>query len=110
MDIASLMQMAEKLQKEIGSNQEAATKLKVTGEAGGGLVRVVLNGRYEAVEVKLDPKAVNPAELQLLEDLVRAAFNQASARVMEEIQRKVGSFASNLGLDPSMLSSLIPKP
>ncbi len=110
MDISSLMQMAEKLQKELGSSQEAAAKARVTGEAGGGLVRVVLNGRYEAVEVKLDPKVVNPQELQLLEDLVRAAYNQASARVMEEIQRRVGSFASNLGLDPSVLSSLMPKP
>jgi DNA-binding YbaB/EbfC family protein len=110
MDISSLMQMAEKLQKEIGSNQEAATKLRVTGEAGGGLVRVVLNGRYEAIEVKLDPKAVNPQELQLLEDLVRAAYNQASARVMAEIQSRVGSFASNLGIDPSVLNSFIPKP
>jgi nucleoid-associated protein EbfC len=110
MDIANLMQMAEKLQKEIGSNTEAATKLRVSGEAGGGLVRVVLNGRYEVVEVKLDPKAVNPQELQLLEDMVRAAYNQASARVMAEIQQRVGSFASNLGLDPSVLSSFMPKP
>jgi nucleoid-associated protein EbfC len=110
MDISALMQMAEKLQKEIGSSHEAAAKTRVTGEAGGGLVRVVLNGRYEALEVRIDPKAVNAQELQLLEDLVRAAYNQASARVMAEIQQKVGSFASNLGLDPSVLGSLIPKP
>jgi nucleoid-associated protein EbfC len=110
MDISALMQMAEKLKREIGHSQEEAARIRVNGEAGGGLVQVVLNGRYEAVEVHIDPKAINAQERQLLEDLVRAAINQASGRVLQEIQRTVGGFASSLGLDPAVLSSFIPKP
>ena len=109
MDFSALMQISEKLRQELQRSQEEAQRARVTGEAGGGLVRVVLNGRYEAVEVTIDPKATSGDDRRLLEDLVRAAINQASARVSAEMQGRVGSFASSLGVDPTLLSSLVGK-
>lgn len=108
-DLSAMMQMAEKLQRELGVSQSDAQAARVTGEAGGGLVRVVLNGRYEAVEVHIDPKTLAGGDRQLVEDLVRAAFNQASTRVMEELQKRVANVAQGMGVDLGALSSMLPK-
>lgn len=107
-DLSAMMQMAEKLQRELGVSQNEAQATRVTGEAGGGLVRVVLNGRYEAVEVHIDPKAY-AGDRQLVEDLVRAAFNQASGRVMDDLQKRVSNVAQGLGVDLGALGAILPK-
>ncbi|OGQ81500.1 MAG: nucleoid-associated protein, YbaB/EbfC family [Deltaproteobacteria bacterium RIFOXYA12_FULL_58_15] len=101
MDIANLMQMATQVREQLANSQEAAARLRVTGEAGGGMARVVLTGKYEAVEVSLDPKLMESSDKALIEDLVRAAFNQAANKVAEELRQKMGNFAQGLGVDLS---------
>ena len=103
MDLSNIMQMANQLREQFARNQAEAAKTRVTGEAGGGMVRVVLNGRYEALEVVVDPQLLASGDRALLEDLLRAAFNQASSRVAEDLRQRMGSFAQGLGVDLSAL-------
>lgn len=101
MDMNELMKAAGQLQQQLKDAQSKAETLKVTGESGGGMVKVTLNGRYEVLEVSIDPTASGDREL--LEDLLRAAFNQASAQVGEKLQGSLGSMAQGLGVDLSKL-------
>ena len=99
MDLANIMELAKSVKEQLDNAQRESANLRVRGEAGGGLVAVVVNGRYEVLEVHIDPKAVDPSDLKLLEDLVRAATNQALANVGEALKSRVGSLASGLGFD-----------
>jgi len=108
MDIKALMNMAQKMQSQLTEAQSDAAKILHTGEAGAGMVRVVLNGRYEAVEVKIEPAATQ--DVALLEDLLRAAFNQASTKVAGGLQESLGGVAKGAGIDlSSIMSSFTPK-
>ena len=73
MDIQYLMRQAKKLEKAMADAREKLGELTVDAEAGGGLVKVQLNGKCELVRLSVDPKAVDPGDLALLEDLVKAA-------------------------------------
>ena len=75
MDIQYLMRQAKKLEKAMADAREKLSELSVEAEAGGGLVRVQLNGKCEVTRLAIDPKAVDPADLAMLEDLVAAAVN-----------------------------------
>lgn len=97
MDLSNLMQMANQLREQLTQAQSKAGEQLVTTEAGGGMVRVVMNGRHELVELKIDAAAAK--DLHLLEDLVRAAVNQASARVGEALKNQMGDVAQSMGVD-----------
>ena len=103
--IAGLMQQAQKMQQDMQKAQEELAQMEVTGQAGGGMVKAVMNGRHELVELKIDPKAVDPTDIQLLEDLIRAAVNQAASGVAAGVQNQLGSMAQGLGID---LSAFMP--
>jgi DNA-binding YbaB/EbfC family protein len=75
MDIQYLMRQAKKLEKAMADAREKLSELSVDAEAGGGLVKVQLNGKCELVRLAIDPKAVDPADVAMLEDLVVAAVN-----------------------------------
>jgi DNA-binding YbaB/EbfC family protein len=77
MDIQYLMKQAKKLEKAMADAREKLSELSVDAEAGGGLVKVQLNGKCEVTKLSIDPKAVDPAEVAMLEDLVSAAINAA---------------------------------
>lgn len=85
--------------------QEAQKKLKetvVTGSAGGGMVSVTLNGEFQVKDVSIAPEAVDPDDVQMLQDLIRAAHNDAAARVREELQSNLSSLAGGLNIPPGM--------
>ena len=75
MDIQYLMRQAKKLEKAMADAREKLSELSVDAEAGGGLVKVQLNGKCELVRIAIDPKAVDPADVAMLEDLIVAAVN-----------------------------------
>ena len=104
MNIADLMQTAGKLKEQMQQAQERAAKVTAHGEAGAGMARVVVNGRFEVLEVKIDPSIVSSTEVGLLEDMVRAATNQAIARVREALKGDMGEVMSNMGLDLDLSS------
>lgn len=87
MDVQYLMKQARKLEKAMADARASLGDLAVDGESGGGLVRLTLNGRCEVVRLAIDPKAIDPAEPALLEDLVTAAFNATVARAREAADR-----------------------
>ncbi len=103
MDFSNLAQLANQLRDQLSQSQSEAANTKVTGEAGGGMVRVVLNGKYEVVELTIEPKVFEDGDRALAEDLIRAAFNQASTKVASELRQRMGNLAQSLGVDLAAL-------
>ncbi len=94
MDIQYLMKQARKLEKAMADAREKLGEIIVEAESGGGLVKVTMNGRCEVVKLAIDPKAIDPAERSMLEDLVTAAVNagaeKARAAADEAMQKATG--------------------
>ncbi len=97
-NIAQLMQQAQKLQENMKRAQQELAELEVTGQAAGGLVEVVMSGRNEVRQVRIDPEALDDKEM--LEDLVAAAFNDAVNRVRQASEEKLSGMAGGLPLPP----------
>ena len=77
-------EMQEKLQKELA-------ELRVEGTSGGGMVSVTLDGQKNMISIRLDPEVVNKDDVEMLQDLIIAGFNDASAKVDEHMSQKLGS-------------------
>ena len=99
-NIAQLMQQAQKMQENLQRVQEEIAGIEVTGSAGGGMVTVVLTGRKECRTVRIDPSVLSDPEMA--EDLVAAAFNDASNRVDAESQQRMGAATAGMSLPPGM--------
>ena len=99
-NIAQLMQQAQKMQENMQRAQEELAQLEVTGNAGGGLVAVTLSGRMECRKLRIDPSAAS--DLEMLEDLVAAAFNDAVNKVNAASQEKMGAATAGMPLPPGM--------
>lgn len=93
--LAEMMRQAQQMQEQM--QQELAQKT-VVGEAGGGMVRVVVNGMLEVKSVKIERSVIDPSDPTLLEDLVRAAVSQAIAAAEEARLEHTKKMAGNLGL------------
>jgi DNA-binding YbaB/EbfC family protein len=90
-DLNAMMQEAQKMQEKLVQAQEAAKQQVVEGSSGGGMVTVTITGGLEVRKIKIDPSAVDPKDLAMLEDLIVAAFNQAITKAQEvqaEVMRK----------------------
>jgi hypothetical protein len=79
-DIQYLMRQAKKLEKAMADAKEQLGDVSVEAESGGGLVKIQMNGKCEVIRLAIDPKAVDPADKAMLEDLVSAAVNAAVER------------------------------
>lgn len=101
-DLLGLMSKAKEMQAKMQAMQEEMTSLEATGQSGGGLVTVVLSGKFEVKSLKIDPSLVKEGEGEILEDLVLAAFNDAKAKVEQAIQQKTQEMTSGLGLPPGL--------
>ena len=80
-------QMQEKLQKELA-------EMRVEGSSGGGMVTVVLDGTKSLVSLRIDPEVVNKEDVEMLQDLIIAAFNDAGSKVDESLSEKLGSLGA----------------
>ncbi|MEN1928585.1 YbaB/EbfC family nucleoid-associated protein [Luteimonas sp. MJ250] len=99
-NIAQLMQQAQKMQENLQKAQAELANIEVTGSAGGGMVTVTLTGRKECRKVRIDPSVL--ADPEMAEDLVAAAFNDASNKVDSESQAKMGAATAGMPLPPGM--------
>lgn len=99
-NIAQLMQQAQKMQENLQKAQEELAKLEVTGTAGAGMVSIVLTGTKECRSVRIDPSILSDQEM--VEDLVVAAFNDASNKVDAESKSKMGAATAGMPLPPGM--------
>jgi len=101
-DIRKIMKQAQQMQEQMQQMQEQLALEEVEGSAGGGMVVVRMNGRHEIVKVKIDPEVVDPQDIEMLEDLVAAACNDARAKVDEKVKEEMGKLTGGLGMPPGL--------
>jgi DNA-binding YbaB/EbfC family protein len=99
--IAGLMKQAQQMQENLKKAQEEIAGMEVEGQAGAGMVKVVMTGRHDVKRVSIDPSLMNE-DKDMLEDLIAAAVNDAVRRVEAATQEKMGALTSGLGLPPGM--------
>lgn len=91
-----LLKNAKAIQEQVGRIQEELSSVSVTGSSGGGIVKVSLNGKFELEAVTLDPVAVDPRDIPMLQDLIVAAHADASEKVKELLKQKLGPLAGGM--------------
>jgi nucleoid-associated protein EbfC len=96
LDLQQLMQQAQQIQEQLASAQEDLAAAEVTGSAGGGLVTVTMSGAGEVKSVKISPSAVDPEDVETLEDLVVAALQAAAEEQRQLTERTMGPLAGGL--------------
>jgi DNA-binding YbaB/EbfC family protein len=93
----SMMKQAQQMQQKL---QEQIAAIRVDASAGGGMVSVKMDGQKNVLSVKIDPEVAG--DVEMLQDMVMAAFNEAAKKVDEESQTKMGGMLGGLGLPPGM--------
>ena len=96
-NLQQLMKQAQKMQQQVADAQAELAEAELTGTAGGGLVTVTIKGTGEVSAIKIDPKAVDPDDVETLEDLVLAALHNATEAVRELTEQKMGPLTAGLG-------------
>jgi hypothetical protein len=99
--LGNILKQAQKMQEELQKSQEKMAQEEVTGESGGGLVKVTMNGRHEVKRIEIDATLMQD-DKEMLEDLVAAAVNAAVQRVGEKMQESMAGLTSGLQLPPGM--------
>jgi DNA-binding YbaB/EbfC family protein len=95
-NMGELLKQAQKIQEQVQKVQEGLVNLRAEGSAGGGMVTVVANGKNEILEVHIDPEVVDSDDVEMLEDLIAAASNQALQNVQELVNQEMGKVAGGL--------------
>ena len=93
----NLMKQAQKIQKQMEENQKALEEKEFTAAAGGGAVEVTISGKKEVVKVKLSEEVVDPDDIEMLEDLIVAATNEALRQVEEAAASAMSKLTGGLG-------------
>lgn len=96
-DMSALLAQAQQVQQQLMEAQEALANAEVHGQAGGGLVQVTVKGSGEIVGVRIDPKVVDPEDVETLQDLIVGALADAANEVTILAQSRLGPLASGLG-------------
>jgi nucleoid-associated protein EbfC len=103
-DPSKMMDMLKQAQEMQEQMQRELAAQKVEGSAGGGMVKVSVNGLLQVQRVSIDPRAVDKADVGTLEDLVRAALQQALQKVEELRVEQASKMAGGMGMPPGLLS------
>ncbi|HCC37086.1 MAG TPA: DNA-binding protein [Treponema sp.] len=93
-----ILKNAQKIQEQMGEFQDKLGALSVTGSAGGGMVEIDLNGKFEVTAVRISPEAAADGDTGMLQDLVMAAFTSGSEKIREEINRQMASMTGGLNI------------
>ncbi|MFH1129784.1 MAG: YbaB/EbfC family nucleoid-associated protein [Pseudomonadota bacterium] len=97
-NLNDLLQSAQKMQEQLGRVQAQLAKKTVEGSAGGGMVVVVVNGRQQLVSVRIDRQIVDPEDIEMLQDLVVAATNQALSKATELAQQEFAQVSGGFAI------------
>ena len=97
-----MKKVLEEAQRMKDEFQRDLSKMRILATAGGGAVTATVNGQKDLLELNIDPGVVDPSDIEMLQDPVVAAINEASRRVDEEIQQKLGGIMGGMGL-PGMM-------
>ena len=101
LDMSALLQQAQQMQEQLMQAQAEAAEQVVEGHAGGGVVTVEVSGGMDFRKVTIDPKAVDPNDVEMLEDLIVAAIRDAVSKVQELNQQALGGLGGLLGGSPA---------
>jgi DNA-binding YbaB/EbfC family protein len=100
--IAGLMKQAQQMQESLKRVQEELASLEVEGQAGAGMVKVVMTCRHDVKRVVIDPSLLGGEDKEMLEDLVAAAVNDAVRRVEAAIQERMSAVTAGMALPPGL--------
>ena len=98
-----MLKQLQQMQAKMAKIQEDLGNKTVTGTAGGGVVEVVANGHQKALSVTLKPEVIDPADVDMLQDLVLAAVNDAMDKARELASKEMGAVTAGIGLPPGLL-------
>ncbi|MEO0391618.1 MAG: YbaB/EbfC family nucleoid-associated protein [Pseudomonadota bacterium] len=101
-NLQQMMKQAQQAQAKMAAMQQEMEQMEVSGESGGGAVKVVMTGKGEARKIDIDPSIIDPEDKEVLEDLLVAAINQARGKAETEMQTRMADFAKEMGLPPGM--------
>lgn len=97
-NMGNMMKQMQKMQKEMLKAQEQLKEQTVEGTAGGGMVTVVMNGHKEVIDVQINQEVVDPDDVEMLQDLVLAAMNEALKQVDELVSKNMSKFTQGLNI------------
>jgi DNA-binding YbaB/EbfC family protein len=101
-NLGQMMKQAQQMQAKMAEMQAQLETVEMTGAAGGGLVQVTVGGKGDLRKVKLDKSLLDPNEIEVLEDLIVAAFNEAKTRVEAHVAQEMAKVTGGLQLPPGM--------
>ena len=101
-NLGQLMKQAQQVQQKMQDMQNQLADFAIEGAAGGGMVKVTLNGKSEVKRVKIEPSMMNPSDVEIVEDLIVAAFNDAKGKVEAYVQEEMKKITGGLQLPPGM--------
>ena len=93
-----ILKNAQKIQEQVGVFQEKLGSISATGSAGGGMVEIDINGKMEVLAVRIAPEALEGSDVEMLQDLVAAAFSSSLEKIKEAISKEVGGMAGSMGI------------
>jgi DNA-binding YbaB/EbfC family protein len=99
-NIGDMMRKAQDVQKRLGDMQENLSNTEITGQSGGGMVSVTLNGKGETKAVKLDAKVVDPTDIAMLEDLIIAAYTDAHTKIQQHVEGETQKIMGGIAMPP----------
>ncbi|WP_417688517.1 YbaB/EbfC family nucleoid-associated protein [Roseibium sp.] len=102
MDFLKMMKQAKQMQEQMGSLQEAFANIETEGTSGGGLVKITIAGKGEIKALKIDPSLFKEDDVEILEDLIIAAHNEARLKAETQMQEKTQELMGGLGLPAGM--------
>ena len=100
--LGNMMKQAQKMQEDVQRAQAEIAQLEVTGESGGGLVAVTLNGQHDCKRVKIDPSLMEDDDQEMLEDLIAAAINDSVQKLAAETKSRMSSVTAGMNLPAGM--------
>ncbi len=99
-NLGQMMKQAQEMQAKMAEMQQKLAEAEVSGASGGGMVQVTMNGKGELRGIKIDPKIVDPGDVEVLEDLIVAAAADAKAKVEAHVAEKMKELTGGINLPP----------
>ena len=101
-NISQIMKQAKEMQEKMAEMQKKIEETEIEGLSGGGAFKVIINGKHVLKKITIDPNIVDKNEVEVLEDLILAAVNDATKKISENMSNQMNSISGGLGLPPGM--------
>ncbi len=97
-NINKMLKQAQKMQRELLKAQEETKNVIVTATSGGGMIEVSMNGSFDITELKIDPEAVDPSDVEMLQDMIVTAINDAKSQVEAKSQESMSAITGGMNI------------